>query len=53
METVSITGIEYNETIYNSVSLQLNADNVTILKQNYLILEQFHYLDSFDLGLLC
>lgn len=32
---VSITGIEYNETIYNSI-LQLNIDNVSILKQDYL-----------------
>jgi type I restriction-modification system DNA methylase subunit len=32
---VSITGIEYNETIYNSI-LQLDADNVSILKQDYL-----------------
>lgn len=35
-ETVSITGIEYNETIYNSVFLQLNSGNVNILKQDYL-----------------
>jgi type I restriction-modification system DNA methylase subunit len=34
-ETVSITGIEYNETIYNSI-VQLNADNVSIIKQDYL-----------------
>ena len=34
-ETVSITGIEYNETIYNSI-LPLNAVNVSILKQDYL-----------------
>lgn len=34
-ETVSITGIEYNETIYNSI-LQLNSNNVNILKQDYL-----------------
>lgn len=34
-ETVSITGIEYNETIYNSV-LQLNSDNIRIFKQDYL-----------------
>ena len=33
---VYITGIEYNETIYNSISLQLNADNVKIIKQDYL-----------------
>ena len=32
---VSITGIEYNETIYNSI-LQLDADNVKIIKQDYL-----------------
>ena len=34
-ETVSITGIEYNETIYNSI-LQLNSSNVSIFKQDYL-----------------
>lgn len=34
-QEVSITGIEYNETIYNSI-LQLNADNVSIIKQDYL-----------------
>ena len=33
---VSITGIEYNETIYNSI-VQLNADNVKIIKQDYLM----------------
>lgn len=32
---VSITGIEYNETIYNSI-VQLNADNISIIKQDYL-----------------
>ena len=32
---VSITGIEYNETIYNSI-VQLNSSNVSILKQDYL-----------------
>ena len=34
-QEVSITGIEYNETIYNSI-LQLNVDNVSIIKQDYL-----------------
>lgn len=34
-QEVSITGIEYNETIYNSI-LQLNDDNVSIIKQDYL-----------------
>jgi len=34
-QEVSITGIEYNETIYNSI-LQLNAHNVSIIKQDYL-----------------
>lgn len=34
-ETVSITGIEYNETIYNTI-LQLNSSNVSIFKEDYL-----------------
>ena len=34
-QEVSITGIEYNETIYNSI-LSLNVDNVRIIKQDYL-----------------
>ena len=43
-QEVSITGIEYNETIYNSI-VQLNADNVSIIKQDYLKFDTFSKYD--------